>query len=88
MEANYHQVVTNMKPEVFKIYQLIQRRIKHAESESDFGSIPSTAVWIGVIEELQGISKQIEADPDNWIPVERQDPKVGIVTSANGVIWK
>jgi len=82
MEANFHQDVSHMKPEVFKIYQKIFER-RHNFEEGDSGA---TKLVSAVLKEVLGtLLQEIASDPDNWIPIPPQ-PNDGVVTSATTYI--
>lgn len=85
MEVNYHQVVANMKPEVFKICQGLSDLWKQISS-ARIDRVPGTTEELALLdieEALDTLRDSIEKDPDNWIPVPPQDNK-GTVTSSNG----
>jgi len=87
MEANYHQVVANMKPEVFKIYQEILDLSKHINA-TRIDMVPGTPEELALFdieEDIMELLDNINKDPDNWIPVSKQENN-GTVTSAIGFI--
>lgn len=75
MKANYHQVVANMKPEVFKIYQEILDLSKHINA-TRIDMVPGTPEELALFdveEDIMELLDNINKDPDNWIPVPKQE---------------